>query len=311
MVSSKFSSLQKTLKGEDRAIVAPQKLKTVWFNTGTRCNLSCEHCYIESTPTNDRLSYLTLDDVRPFGEEIRNQFKTVRTIGLTGGEPFINPHGMAIIEYFLGLDLEVIVLTNGVKAINRFRERIIELGARYGKQLQIRISFDHYTKEVHEKERGPDSMGPALESLRWLCDHGVNVSLAGRSLTGENTVLALSGYQKMLVDARIDLQLGMGENIVIFPEMDLDKDVPEISEGCWSILGKRPQDQMCATERMVVKRKGEDRPIVLACTLVAYSKDFELGATLEESLKPVYLNHPFCAQFCVLGGASCSSTSTQ
>jgi len=31
-----------------------------------------------------------------------------------------------------------------------------------------------------------------------------------------------------------------------------------------------------------------------------------MGANLKEAVGPVKLNHPFCAQFCVLGGASCS-----
>ncbi|MFO0185523.1 MAG: radical SAM protein, partial [Alphaproteobacteria bacterium] len=33
---------------------------------------------------------------------------------------------------------------------------------------------------------------------------------------------------------------------------------------------------------------------------------FEQGATLAEAAKPVALNHPHCARFCVLGGAACS-----
>jgi hypothetical protein len=63
---------------------------------------------------------------------------------------------------------------------------------------------------------------------------------------------------------------------------------------------------MCATTRMVVKRKGAERPAVLACTLLAYDQRFELGSTLVESARPVSLNHPHCAKFCVLGGAACS-----
>ncbi|MGE5565620.1 MAG: radical SAM protein, partial [Parcubacteria group bacterium] len=31
------------------------------------------------------------------------------------------------------------------------------------------------------------------------------------------------------------------------------------------------------------------------------------GATLAEALGEVPLNHPHCAKFCVLGGASCSA----
>jgi hypothetical protein len=57
---------------------------------------------------------------------------------------------------------------------------------------------------------------------------------------------------------------------------------------------------------MVVKRKGEDTPRVAACTLLPYDPQFDMGETLEESMQDVKLNHPHCARFCVLGGASCS-----
>ncbi len=93
---------------------------------------------------------------------------------------------------------------------------------------------------------------------------------------------------------------------VLFPEMDVTAEVPEITTACWGILGKRPEDVMCASSRMVVKRRGAARPVVLACTLVAYDPAFELGATLAEARREVSLNHRHCAKFCVLGGASCS-----
>ncbi|MBT3397024.1 MAG: radical SAM protein, partial [Alphaproteobacteria bacterium] len=42
------------------------------------------------------------------------------------------------------------------------------------------------------------------------------------------------------------------------------------------------------------------------CTLLPYDKAFELGQGLAQASKTVQLNHPHCAKFCVLGGASCS-----
>jgi hypothetical protein len=63
---------------------------------------------------------------------------------------------------------------------------------------------------------------------------------------------------------------------------------------------------MCATSRMVVRRKGAAGPVVLACTLLVDDPQFELGPTLVAASRPVALNHPHCARFCVLGGASCS-----
>jgi hypothetical protein len=93
---------------------------------------------------------------------------------------------------------------------------------------------------------------------------------------------------------------------MVFPEMDATADVPEITEECWHILGKSPDSVMCASSRMVVKRKGAPRPVVLACTLLPYDERFELGATLAAAARPVALNHPHCAKFCVLGGGACS-----
>tara|TARA_R110002072_G_scaffold64203_3_gene159560 strand:- start:168063 stop:168440 length:378 start_codon:yes stop_codon:yes gene_type:complete len=121
----------------------------------------------------------------------------------------------------------------------------------------------------------------------------------------ENQNDALSGYQDLLDSYQVNIDLK--DKLVVFPEMEISKDVPEITTQCWGILNKSPEDQMCASERMVVKRKGEDFLRVQACTLLAYQDEFTMGNTLAEASKEVHLNHPFCAQFCVLGGASCSS----
>ena len=53
-------------------------------------------------------------------------------------------------------------------------------------------------------------------------------------------------------------------------------DPPEITTACWGILDKDPNELMCASQRMVVKRKGAKSPAVVACTLLPYDKQFEL-----------------------------------
>ena len=103
--------------------------------------------------------------------------------------------------------------------------------------------------------------------------------------------------------------------LVLFPEMDETLDVPEITTDCWDILGVKPQNMMCATSRMAVKRKGALAPSILPCTLLVYDDDFDMGPTLTASASAnegmfedgrVKLNHPHCARFCVLGGGSCT-----
>ncbi len=97
--------------------------------------------------------------------------------------------------------------------------------------------------------------------------------------------------------------------------MDERADVPEITEACWESLGKNPSEIMCASSRMVVKRKGAETPVVLPCTLLPYDRGFEMGTTLADAGRAdggmfdhgaVKLCHPHCARFCVLGGGTCS-----
>ncbi|MFT6070761.1 MAG: sulfatase maturation enzyme AslB (radical SAM superfamily) [Bacteriovoracaceae bacterium] len=307
---SKFKDRLITAKGEKRAFVPMESMETLWFNTGTLCNLKCANCYIESSPTNDRLVYLEQSDVIPFLEEVKlnknNKIK-VQRIGFTGGEPFINPHMFEILEETFKRSLGALVLTNAYKVILRSEKKFLDLKEKYNDLLSLRVSLDHYTSEVHENERGIGTFEPTMKAIKWLYDQGFHLSIAGRSLTSESMDEARQGYQNLLNESGIDLNL-TSSNLVIFPEMDAMEDVPEITVDCWGILKKTPAMQMCSSERMIVKKKGSEKAQVQACTLLAYDEEFNMGSTLEESFKPVYLNHPFCAKFCVLGGASCSST---
>ena len=87
----KFRDPLRTASGEPRARVALRSLDTLWFNTGTLCNLTCGHCYIESSPRNDRLMYLSAADVTQYLDEIAALRLGTGLIGFTGGEPFMNP----------------------------------------------------------------------------------------------------------------------------------------------------------------------------------------------------------------------------
>jgi hypothetical protein len=202
---------------------------------------------------------------------------------------------------------EVLVLTNAMAPMRRHEAALLALRERYGARLTLRVSIDHHTPGVHEAERGPGSWAPMLAGLRWLSQHGFSLAAAGRHLAGEEEAEARAAYAALFAAEGIAIEAADPARLVLFPEMDAAADVPEITEACWGILGKSPQDVMCASSRMVVQRKGEPVPRVVACTLLPYDPQFDLGATLAEADRPVPLNHPHCARFCVLGGASCSA----
>ena len=307
LAPAKFTDPLITAKGEKRASVALDNLETLWFATGTLCNLACANCYIESSPTNDALIYMTAAEVERYLDEIAASGRTTREIAFTGGEPFMNPEIIAMIETPLSRGYEVLVLSNAMAPLRRHEDALLRLRAVYGDKLTIRVSIDHHTQQVHEAERGANSWAPMLVGLRWLSANGFSLAAAGRSLAGETQEQARAAYAALFESEGIAVDAANPARLVLFPEMDARADVPEISEGCWDILGKHPSQQMCATSRMVVHRKGEQTTRVVACTLLPYDAGFDLGETLAEAERDVPLNHPHCARFCVMGGASCSA----
>jgi uncharacterized Fe-S cluster-containing radical SAM superfamily protein len=303
---AKFRDPLVTATGESRATVALRGLETLWFNTGTLCNLTCRNCYIESTPRNERLSYLTAAEVTTYLEEIARDRLPTRLIGFTGGEPFMNPQIVAMLDAVLSRDLDALVLTNAMKPLRKLRPEMLALRAAHGDRMTIRVSLDHYDPALHEQERGRRSWAPALDGLIWLARNGFRLDVAGRRFTGESEDALRDGFARLFAEHDIPIDAHDPVRLVLFPEMEPQRDVPEITTSCWAILQKSPDEVMCASARMVVKRQGALSPVVLACTLLAYDPRFEMGATLAEASAAVSLNHPFCASFCVLGGASCS-----
>lgn len=304
---AKFRDPRTTAAGARRAFVELDRLETLWFNTGTLCNIECRNCYIDSSPTNDRLAFLTVSDLARFLDEIAALELPTREIGFTGGEPFLNPELPAMLERVLRVGFRALVLTNAMRPMMRpaVRAALLRLRDAHGDRLHLRISLDHYTRDLHEAERGRRSWDSTLLGLRWLAARGFRLSIAGRTCWGEPLDEARAGYARLFAAEALPLDAADAGQLVLFPELDASLDVPEITTGCWKSLGVDPRLMMCATSRMVVKRRGAAGPVVVSCTLLPYDPRFELGETLAEAQGAIALNHPHCARFCVLGGGSC------
>jgi len=301
----KFVDPDVTVDGQPRASVALRALSTLWFNTGTLCNLTCGHCYIESSPHNDRLSYLTLAEVERYLDEIEQLELPTREIGFTGGEPFLNPQIVDLLHASLARGYRTLVLTNATRPMLKVGAALRDLNARHPRRLVVRVSLDHHLPERHEEERGKRTWAPTLRGLKWLNNAGIRLHVAGRLRWGDDEAEMREGYARLFAAEGIVLD-DEPAALVLFPEMDATVDVPEITTACWGILDKNPDDVMCASSRMIVHRKGEASARVVSCTLLPYDERFDLGPTLSGALGAVKLNHPHCAKFCVLGGGKCS-----
>ena len=300
---NKFMDPITTADGSTRAFIEAKKIKTLWFNTGTLCNIECKNCYIESSPKNDRLVYITFEEVKLFIDEAIDKNLGTKEIGFTGGEPFMNKDVLKMIEYSLSKNLKVLVLSNGMKPMLNKREDLLKINHQ---DLTIRVSIDHYQKEKHEEIRGKNTFNIMMEGLKWLNQNNFNYALATRLLWEEQEDQLRDNFNLFIDKYNLKLDAKSKEQLVTFAEMDEKVDTPEITTACWNLLGKNPDDIMCSSSRMVVKKKNSTKPSVIACTLLPYEDEFDLGQNLTNSLKKVYLNHKHCSKFCVLGGSSCS-----
>jgi molybdenum cofactor biosynthesis enzyme MoaA len=300
---NKFKNQKVTADGSNRAFIEARNIKTLWFNTGTLCNIECKNCYIESSPKNDRLVYLTFEEVKSFIDEALDKNLGTNEIGFTGGEPFMNKDIMKMIDYSLNKKFKVLVLSNAMKPMLNRTNELIKLNH---PNLIIRVSIDHYQKEKHEEIRGKKTYNVMLQGLKWLNENNFNYTLATRLLWDEKEEDLRKNFGAFIKNNNLRLDTNSPKQLVTFAEMDEKMDTPEITTSCWDILKKDPNDIMCSWSRMVVRKKNSKSPSVIACTLLPYADEFDLGETLTNSLQKIYLNHKHCSKFCVLGGSSCS-----
>ena len=243
---AKFTDPLLTAEGEPRARVELSRLQTLWFNTGTLCNIACRNCYFESSPKNDRLAYITREEVALFLEEISLEGWGTEEIGFTGGEPFINPE---IFGESRGLSVTWI---SGAGAQQCDASHATEQGPAHGSEPQVRTkshdpriarSFHGRatrrrarTRNLQADARRLDLAGPKQVFRARRGPHDVE---RGRSRQR-------AGYARLFAEHAIPIDASDHAKLVLFPEMDARADVPEIATHCWKILDKSPVDVMCA-----------------------------------------------------------------
>lgn len=290
-----------TSTGEPRGYIQPGALTELWFHTGTICNLRCPFCLEGSKPGDSRIQALKLDDVRPFIEEALAL--GVRQFSFTGGEPFVVKDFVAMLRLAL-THRPCLVLTNGTDPILKRLEHVRALRDAPN-PLRFRISLDHADAERHDAGRGEGNFRRAVDMLKRLHDEGFGVSVARHRGADEDTAAVDESFRVLFEHNALPRDLP----IVSFPEFltpGSQGHSPEITETCMTTYHTAESRArfMCHYTRMVLKKDGRMR--VYACTLVDDDPAYDLGGTLEESVRaPVMLKHHRCFT-CFAHGASCS-----
>lgn len=95
------------------------KIKHVLFETSNKCNFFCRYCYF-----NKNQKILDTNQIKRILKILKNQYEC-KTIGFTGGEPFLRPDLPEIIKYARKIGFKIAVGTNG-SMINLIPEDIIK-----------------------------------------------------------------------------------------------------------------------------------------------------------------------------------------
>lgn len=124
------------------------------WNLTYRCNLACEHCYLDAggTPLVDSGNFadrseLGTDECFTVIDEIASFAPECMTI-LTGGEPLLRRDILAIVQRAAERGLWVVVGTNGVRITENVAARLLEAGAR-----GLSLSLDALDPDSHDRFR--------------------------------------------------------------------------------------------------------------------------------------------------------------
>lgn len=312
-------------KGEQRGFVEPKQvdgrwvLEDLWIMQGSLCDLKCTHCYTGSSPTNNRLEQITFAELRPHLDAAARF--GVEKIYFTGGEAFVNEavlQGRAEInqdfaenlEYALGI-APVEILTNARRYIRNHYGVLGKLRERYGERLRLRITLESPRAAEHDAIRGKSTFAQTVETINQLLGMGFRPVLAAeRPFLREQSDEEIRAHYQALFDGPVEVNLienvlEMGHQLV---QLGKQGQAPArevfVTTNCFSLLGKPAESLMCHFSRCLEKIDGQVR--YYPCPVIYDDPRFELGSTLEESFRRVYVAHKNCYDYCLKGnGATC------
>lgn len=153
-------------RSESAPRVPFRELRALWFQvTGTLCNLACRHCFNTSGPRDPWLKSLEPATIRRYIAEA--EALGVREFYFTGGEPFLHPEILPLLEDALTV-APTTVLTNGTLIDDSGADRLAQIAAGSPYSLEVRVSIDGATKEQNDAIRGRGSFAKALRAVRLL-----------------------------------------------------------------------------------------------------------------------------------------------
>jgi MoaA/NifB/PqqE/SkfB family radical SAM enzyme len=282
-----------------------ENLDHLWFQlTGTLCNLTCTHCFISCSPDNHSFGFLDYDKVIAALDQSKRL--GVKEYYFTGGEPFMHPRVLDILERTLEIG-PATVLTNGTLFREKTVQRLAEIrdGSIYS--LELRVSIDGPDAASNDKIRGEGAFERAMEGVRRIVAAGFMPIITMAQTWADEQ--AQDVYQRM---RRVLMELGYTRpRVKLLPSLKIgaeslrDRGYREDERVTPEMMNGYDASQLiCAYSRIVTDRG------VHVCPILIEEQDSLLDQSLEGAMKRDYpLRHQACYT-CWLHGAICSNASS-
>jgi len=144
----------------------------LWVYTNFHCNLACDYCVVASSP-HARQRQIAPGRLRALADEA--VCEGFQELYLTGGEPFVHPEIVEMVEYASDR-LTTVVLTNAMLFRGRRRRDLARLAGR--PRLVLQSSVDGARPETHDRRRGAGSWAQTMEGLRYAACLGLPLRVA-------------------------------------------------------------------------------------------------------------------------------------
>lgn len=285
--------------------VALEQLDQLWFQvTGTVCNLTCTHCFISCSPTNHSFEFLPYDRIVALLEE--STHLGVKEYYYTGGEPFLHPRLLDILEKTLAIG-PATVLTNGTLLPDKTVQRLAALRDASIYSLELRVSIDGPDAESNDRIRGRHAFTRAMGGVRRLVEAGFLPIITMAQTWDDDQAQAI--YQKM---RQVLIDMGYTRpRVKLMPSLKLGAEVAR-SRGYRDderLTREMMEDfdastLICSNSRVVTTRG------IHVCPILIEQPDSILADNLKDAMASDYaLRHQACYT-CWLNGAICSNASS-
>ncbi len=278
-----------------------QHLDQLWFQVaGTRCNLTCNHCFISCSPKNNAFHFLSLKQIQ---ERLRESVSLgVKEYYFTGGEPFINPEMVDILTETLQYG-PATVLTNATVLKGDWLRQLhhAESASHYG--LEFRVSLDGFSPQTNDPIRGDGTFDRAMAGVRLLVNHGfLPIITAVRTWGDEQDIAVVRQFSETLRSNGYDRP-----RLKILPTLQIGAE--EARSGGYSVLDRVTPKMMenydeslliCHNSRIITDRG------VHVCPILIDSPDSLLSDRLADSLQCFPMSHGACYT-CYRYGSICSN----